>query len=82
MYLLQGMEVVRRGELLPYNKLPSIQKQYAACFPKLSYVDVPLSLSGIPFDPNDVLRREGDAEQLAFKGWIEQVYNDIWGPRA
>ena len=78
MYLLQGMESVRRGELLPYSKLPSSQKQYAACFPKLSYVGVPLSLSGIPFDPNDMLRLEGEAEQLAFKGWVEQVYNGIW----
>ena len=78
MYLLQGMESVRDSELSPYNRLPPVQKQYAACFPKLSYVDVPLSLSGIPFDPNDLLKREGETEQLAFKGWIEQIYNCTW----
>ena len=74
MYLLQGMESVRNSELLPYNKMPPGQQQYAACFPKLSYVDVPLSMSGIGFDLNEVLKREGEAEQLAFKGWVEQVY--------
>ena len=74
MYLLQGMESVRISELSPYNKLPPVQQQYAACFPKLSYVDVPLSLSGIGFDANDLLKREGEAEQLAFKGWVEEVY--------
>ena len=31
-------------------------------------------MSGIGFDPNSVLEREGEAEQLAFKGWVEQVY--------
>ena len=81
MYLLQGMESVRISELSPYNQLPPVQQQYAACFPKLSYVDVPLSLSGIPFDPNDMLKRGGESEQLAFMGWVEQVYNCIWESR-
>ena len=35
-------------------------------------------MSGPGFDLNEVLRREGEAEQLAFKGWVEQVYNHIW----
>ena len=78
MYLLQGMESVRNSELAPYNNSPPIQQQYAACFPKLPYIGVPLSMSGIGFDLNDVLSREGEAEQLAFKGWVEQVYNHIW----
>ena len=78
MYLLQGMETVRDRELPPYNRLAPVQQQDLACFPKLSYVDVPPSLSGIPFDPNDVLRRGGESEQLAFKGWVEQVYNCTW----
>ncbi len=81
MYLLQGMESVRFSELSPYNQLPPVQQQYAACFPKLSYVDVPLSLPGIPFDPNGILKRGGESEQLAFKGWAEQVYNCIWESR-
>ncbi len=74
MYLLQGMEAVRASELVPYNELPPVQQQFASNFPKLPYLDVPLSLSGIGFDPNAVLRREGEAEQMAFKGWVEQVY--------
>ena len=81
MYLLQGMESVRERELAPYNQLPPVQQQDLACIPKLSYVDVPPSLSGVPFDPNDTLKREGETEQLAFKGWVEQIYNCIWESR-
>ena len=81
MYLLQGMESARNSELPAYKALPPAQKQFAACFPKLPYVDVPLSLSGITFDLEELLKREGEAEQLAFKGWIEQVYNCIWESR-
>ena len=81
LYLLQGMEAVRASELAPYNRLPPAQKTYAACFSKVSYVAVPLTLSGPSFDLNEVLRREGEAEQLAFKGWVEQVYNCIWDSR-
>ena len=80
MYLLQGMESVRYSELRPYSKLPPSQQQFAACFPKLPYVVVPLSMSGIGFDLNSVLEREGKAEQLAFKGWVEQVYF-LWESR-
>ena len=81
LYLLQGMEAVRASELAPYTRLPPAQKTYAACFSKVSYVAVPLTLSGPSFDLNEVLRREGEAEQLAFKGWVEQVYNCIWDSR-
>ena len=51
------------------------------CFAKVSYMPLPLSMSGPNFDLNDILRREGEAEQLAFKGWLEQVYNCIWEGR-
>ena len=78
LYLLQGMQTVRALELAPYNALPAVQRTYSSCFPKVSYVDVPLSLSGPSFDLNHILRREGKAEQMAFKGWVEQVYNCIW----
>ena len=81
LYLLQGMETVRVHELAPYNALPAVQKTYAACFPKASYISVPLSMSGPSFDLNRILRREGEAEQLAFKGWVEQVYNAVWDGR-
>ena len=80
MYLLQGMESVRKTELAPYNGINPEHRQFAASFPKLSYVDVPLCVSGPGFDLNDVLRREGDAEQLAYKGWVEQVYF-LWESR-
>ena len=69
---------MRSRELTPYNQLPPVQQQNSACFPQISYVDVPLCLSGPSFDLNEVLKREGEAEQLAFKGWVEQVYNCIW----
>ena len=80
MYLLQGMESVRNIELTPYNDMNPDHQQFAACFPKLPYVDVPLCMSGPGFDLNDVLCREGDAEQLAYKGWVEQVYF-LWESR-
>ena len=38
-------------------------------------------MSGPASDPNRILRREGEAEQLAFKGWVEQVYNCVWDAR-
>ena len=78
MYLLQGMESVRNSELAPYNNWSPTQRQFAACFPKLPYTSVPLCVSGPGFDLNDVLSREGEAEQLAYKGWVEQLYNHIW----
>ena len=81
LYLLQGMEAVRASELAPYNALLPAQKTSAACFPKVSYVAVPLTLSGPCFDLNEMLGCEGEAEQLAFKGWVEQVYNCIWDSR-
>ena len=78
MYLLHGMESVRNSELAPYNNISPTHQQFAPSFPKLPYVGEPLSMSGPGFDLNEVLRREGEAEQLAFKGWVEQVYNHIW----
>ena len=80
MYLLQGMESVRQSELAPYNRMTPTNQQSAACFPKLPYVGVPLSMSGIGFDLNDVLERQGDAEQLALKGWVEKIYF-LWESR-
>ena len=78
LYLLQGMETVRAHELAHYNALSTVHKTYAACFPKVSYIPVTLSMSGPSFDLDRILRHEGEAEQLAFKGWLEEVYNSIW----
>ena len=80
MYLLQGMESVRKSELPPSEGMPADYRQFATCFPKLPSLDVQLSLSGTGFDLNDVLKSEGEAEQLAFKGWVEQVYF-LWESR-
>ena len=78
MFLLQGMESLRGTQLRPYDRLPEGERQRAGSFAKLSYVDVPLTLAGASFDLHEVLDREGDAEQLAFKGWIEHIYNHVW----
>ncbi len=78
MYLLQGMELVR-GRILPtYNRVPPNSRHGAVCPPELSYVDIPLVDNGPGFDLNEVLGREGEAEQLAFKAWIEETYNIVW----
>ena len=78
MYLLQGMESVRNRELPSYDELPPARRGSFSSFAKPPGVDVPLVLSGQSFDPHDMLDPEGEAEQLAFKGWVEQVYNHIW----
>ena len=78
MYLLQGMESVRNRELPSYDELPPARRGSFPNFAKPPGVDVPLVLSGKSFDPHDVLDPEGEAEQLAFKGWVEQVYKHIW----
>ena len=78
MYLLQGMEQVR-GRILPaYNGYPPDIRHAAVCPPELSYVDVPLVDNGPGFDLSEVLGREGEAEQLAFKAWVEETYNIVW----
>lgn len=81
LYLLRGMELARSNEPFWYNRhdqLSPKDQKFALCFQRLSYVDVPLSLTGISSDLNKLLKREGEAEQLAFKGWVEEVYNSIW----
>ena len=78
MYVLEGMEAVRNRELPRYNALSPVLQQDLVMSPRLSYVDVELGLSGGPFDPSDLLEREGEAEQLAFTGWVEKVFNTLW----
>lgn len=79
MYLLQGMELVRNRQ--PSSYQPSNQ-QSVTYPPSLSYIDLllcPVGDSSYSY-LNDLLKREGEAEQLAFKGWIEQVYF-LWETR-
>ena len=78
MYLLQGMESVRNSELPRYNQEPPDSKLHLCIYPKLSGIDVSPTLAGFNFDPNDFLAREGETEQLAFKGWVDHVFNCIW----
>ena len=78
MYILQGMESVRSLELPRYNQQSPYDRASLACFPKLENMDFGPWMAGADFSLNATLEREGEAEQLAFKGWIEQVYNCIW----
>ncbi len=78
MYLLQGMEVVRSEELPPYDRFPVDLKLSFPNSPKPPGVDVPLVLAGPSFDPHHVLDPQGEAEQLAYKGWVVEVYDHIW----
>ena len=78
MYLLQGMEAVRARELPPYDGFPSNLKHSFPSFPKSPGIDVPLLLGGPSFNPHDVLDPQGEAEQLAYKGWVVQIYDQIW----
>ncbi len=78
LYLLQGMEEVRRQEIPPYDAFPS-HLQFS--FPSSASppgIDVPLVLGGKTFDPHEVLDPRGEAEQLAYKGWVVHVYDQIW----
>ena len=80
MYLLQGKESVRNSELPPYNQWPPEIRSQVENFPKLPSVDARLMFCGPGFDLNDLLQREGDVEQMAFKGWVEEVYF-LWDHR-
>ena len=80
MYLLQGMESVRNSELPPYSQWPPELRSQVQNFPKLPSVDARLVFAGPGFDLNDLLRREGPVEQMAFKGWVEEVYF-LWDHR-
>lgn len=80
MLLLEGMEDVRRrrAEFLQSSALARrAQAAAPTLYPMLSYIDIPISLHGAGFDPDEVLGLQGEAEQLAYRGWVERVYR-IW----
>ena len=83
MYLLEGMEFVRNSQPSSRNRFPPNTQQSVTYPPSLSYIDILLCVSGHPpySHLNESLEYEGEAEQLAFKGWVEQVYNSIWDSR-
>ena len=78
MYLLQGMESLRNSGTLPRVQLYGHGRvtKFRGGIPRLSLFGVSPIFFGMDF--NHLLEREGDAEQLAFKGWVEQVYNIVW----
>ena len=78
LYLLQGMESVREKELPPYDQLPSEIQYSFPNFAKPPGIVVPLALGGKSFNPHEILDLGGEAEQLAYKGWVVQVYDQIW----
>ena len=81
MYLLQGMESVRNSELPDFNRWSEeVHPATPQNFPKPPGVDARLEFVGPDFDLNDLLRHEGPVEQMAFKGWIEEVYF-LWDHR-
>ncbi len=76
--LLRGMEPVREYVLPWYNSLPEEMRPGVGTPVAPSYVSTAPSLSGASLDLNGMLGEGGETEQLAFTGWIEEVYNTIW----
>ena len=78
MYLLEGMELVRHKRIDQSAHGESDPEELRNRYPELSYIDVAVSLQGHAPGHSAVLERGGSAEQFAFKGWVEEVYNIIW----
>ena len=76
--LLRGMEPVREYVLPWYNSLPEEMRASMGAPVAPSYLATAPSLSGASLDLNGMLGEGGETEQLAFTGWIEEVYNTIW----
>ena len=76
--LLRGMEPVRECVLPWYNSLPEEMRPGVGTPVGPSYLSMAPSLSGASLDLNSMLGEGGETEQLAFTGWIEEVYNSIW----
>ena len=73
-YLLQGMESVREAEQRRRESMAQSPPERIACLPELTYLNLSLWMSGVGGGPQDVVRREGEVEQMAFKGWVEELY--------
>ena len=76
--LLRGMESVREYVLPWYNSLPEEMRPAVGTPVAPSYLATAPSLSGASLDLNGMLGAGGETEQLAFTGWVEEVYNTIW----
>ena len=80
MHLLQGAELVRatRDQESAPAHAEDERRRFAPDPPLINVtveVDIPSSKS------TGVINQGGLAEQLAFKGWVEQLYNIIWERR-
>ncbi len=71
MYLLEGMEALRATSLHPWAGPMPTQ-------PRLSYAAVMPVVGGNDVRADDLLLTGGDSEQLAYKGWVVDVYDRIW----
>ncbi len=78
LYLLQGMEAVRTSRIEMYGQSRTGQQDPQSHSAELSYTHVTIAVHSSSADHREVIRRRGQAEQLAFKGWVEQVYHIIW----
>lgn len=76
--LLRGMEPVREYVLPWYNSLPEEMRPGVGTPVAPSYLVTAPALSGASLNLNGMLGEGGETEQLAFTGWIEEVYNTIW----
>ena len=74
--LLRGMEAVRDYALPWYNNLREDQRRGIPIPP--SYLATAPVLTGPSLDLTDSVGAGGETEQLAFTGWIEELYNTIW----
>ena len=79
--LLRGMEPVREYVLPWYNSLPKEIRPSVGTPVSPSYIATAPSLIGASLNLNNMLGEGGETEQLAFTGWIEEVYNTIWEGR-
>ena len=69
MHLIVGIETA-------YNNQHQVGKGVNFIPPNVSNIDIFPSLIGCNFE--DLLGREGEAEQMAYKAWVLQIYNNIW----
>ena len=76
MFLLEGMESVRQFRPAPLNPTDDdgrFPTGPARIYPLPSEIDLALVLEGPGFRPAELLGREAEAEQLAYRGWLQRV---------
>lgn len=76
LFLLEGMESVREFRRAILEDSPAVLLGPGGprrIYPLLSYVDVLLTLENGLVQARELLLRDGGAEQLAFRGWLDRV---------